>query len=220
MKFRDVLEREITSQGLSVAEVARASGLSKGAIYNILNGSTEDARIRPATRRALAQGCNRELHVLEDGSARFEEGVEAPTAPVSDALTMRLVPERPFLESRFVREAFDWLHEQEEQGALAGVGAVDRVFQRRSDFLSLEVENQGTVGLSEVRFDLGVTYAGSGPAASFPVRIPAHALPSERVEVTVFLSVGPPFCLQVRSPSFSDVEGQSGSLRGDIEFVH
>jgi len=60
MTFREALEREITTQGISVGEVVRKSNVSKGTIYNILNGTTEDARIRAATRRALAHGCDRE----------------------------------------------------------------------------------------------------------------------------------------------------------------
>ena len=67
MTFREALQQEIDAQGLSVAQVAKDSNLSKGAIYNIMNGTTEAARIRPATRKAIAAACGRALRADRDG---------------------------------------------------------------------------------------------------------------------------------------------------------
>ena len=131
MIFREALEREIAAQGISVAEVARISGVSKGAIYNILNGKTDESRIRPATKRAIARGCNRDLEMLRDGGVRFVEAGGEPSADRRPDVALRLTPGRPFLDGQFFREPFDWLHGLEEEGTPGGIRTVDRGFQRR-----------------------------------------------------------------------------------------
>lgn len=220
MTFREALEREIAAQGLSVAEVARASGISKGAVYNILNGTTEESRIRPATRRAIARGCNRELQTLEDGSILFVEKVQPHPAATLDDVALFLVPGRPFLESRFLRDAFDWLHELEEKGELIGARTVDRVFQKRHDFLSLIMENRGGVELSGVQFDMNVVFAGGGPSGRFPSGVDARLAVGERIETTLFLAAGPAYCLQLQRPAFTDVDGQTKGIGGSFQFTH
>ena len=74
MTFREALQSEINLQGLSVAQIAEASNVSKGAIYNILNGTTEDDRIRPGTRKALAQACDRDVVPEGEGVTFVERG--------------------------------------------------------------------------------------------------------------------------------------------------
>ncbi len=218
--FREALEREIAAQGLSVTEVTRNSGLSKGAIYNILNGKTEEERIRPATRRAIARGCNRELEVLEDGGVLFvERGQERPPDRPRE-VELRLAPGRPFLEERFLGEPFDWLHSLEEEGMLTGARAVDRVFQKREEFLSLVVENRGQVAVVEVRFDLRVMFENGGPARRFSSRLPAHVPSGGRVEQTLFLLGGPPYCLELVNPVFTDSEGQVKDIDATLTYLH
>lgn len=192
--FRDVLQQEIQSQGLSVADVAKTSGVSKGAIYNILNGTTEDARIRPSTRRALARGCRRELEVGPDGSSRFVEQLvsEADPAPADGAgIKVAFQPTRPFLRNCFVADVFNWLHEQEQKGALSGVDIVDQVYQKRHAFLSLIVENaSGTdVTNAEVRFSLDYD---NGPSKMFAYRTSRLAAGGSW-EATVCVCQGPSF---------------------------
>lgn len=192
--FRDVLQQEIQSQGLSVAEVAKASGISKGAIYNILNGTTEDARIRPSTRRDLARGCHRELKVGPDGSSRFVEQLLLETDPAQTGaagIKVAFQPTRPFLQDCFVADVFNWLHEQEQTGALSGVDIVDQVYQKRHAFLSLVIENaSGTdVRNAEVRFSLDYD---NGPSKMFACRTSRLAA-GDSWEATVCVCQGPSF---------------------------
>ena len=207
MTFREALERELTTQGISVTEVARGSGVSKGTIYNILNGTTEDARIRPSTRRAIARGCNRQLKVLADGGVLFVEPSEVSEAP-SD-ISLRFFSQRPFLSDHHVQEPFDWLHRMEETGALPGIRIVDRVFQRREDFLSLIVDNGSGAPIGEVQFDLRVVYEESGPAEVLSCRLVCHIPPGTQGEETLFLLAGGAFVLDILNPVFTDADGQT-----------
>lgn len=217
MTFREALAREIATQGISVIEVAQKSGVSKGAIYNILNGTTEEARIRPSTRRALARGCNRELKMMPDGDVVFvaSEG-EAPKAEALAGVFFEFAPHRPFLGQAHVREPFDWLYEQELQGALA-LRTVDRVFQRKDEFLSLEVFNEGDSAISGVQFILNVSYR-KGPSGKIACRIEPPVLPGARVEYTLFLLAGPPFSLTLADAMCQDAEG--GMCRIDADATY
>ena len=88
MTFKEALQAEINLQGLSVAIIAKASGISKGAIYNILNGTTEEARIRPSTCKAIALACDRELRHEDDGVEFVEFGKDmVRVSPRSRQLT-------------------------------------------------------------------------------------------------------------------------------------
>ena len=207
MTFREALEREITTQGISVGEVARKSNVSKGTIYNILNGTTEDARIRAATRRALAHGCDRELQVLPDGNVRFvvPEG-ESPPGEAAEVV-LRFLPFTDFLDQNHLREPFDWLYAQEESGALSGLGIVDRVFQRRPEFLGLEIHNIGDAALTEGQFLLDVRF-DTGPGGRIPCRIVQGVAPDERIQQTLFLLAGPAFELTVRDAVLTDTTGK------------
>ena len=222
MNFRDELDREITSRGLSVTEIARISRMSKGAIYNILNGKTEEARIRPATKRAIAAGCGRELEILENGGARFvdrQAKQEAPDArSFSAEVAIQFLPDRPFLEDRFLKAPFDWLQELEEAGVINGVRTVDRVFQKRTDFLSILLENQGSSTIDEVWFDLNVKLGDEGPSRTFGSRLTRPLEPGERFEETLFVLAGPQYSLNVERPGFKDAEGQIKAIEGALTY--
>jgi len=207
MTFREALEREITTQGISVGEVARKSRVSKGTIYNILNGTTEDARIRAATRRALAQGCDRELQVLPDGSVRFAlaEDQAPPGEPAEIAL--RFLPFVDFMSQHHLREPFDWLYAQEESGALTGLNIVDRVFQRRSEFLGFEIHNAGDTALLEGQIVLNIRF-DVGPRDRITCQTARGIAPDERVQQTLFLLAGPAFELTVQDAVFTDATGK------------
>lgn len=220
MTFRDALEREISAQSLSVAEVAQKSGLSKGAIYNILNGKTEEERIRPSTRRAIARGCNRNIEVSEEGAVLFVEHGRPGPVDEPGEVELRLVPGRPFLAEQFLREPFDWLYSLEEEGVLTGTRTVDRVFQKREEFLSLVVENRGQAVVTEVRFDLRVTFEGGGPAKQFSSRLSGYVPCGGHVEETLFLQAGPSYCAELLNPVFTDPEGQTKELDGDLKYSH
>jgi transcriptional regulator with XRE-family HTH domain len=220
MTFREALEREIASQALSVADIAEISGVSKGAIYNILNGKTEEDRIRPATRRALAKGCGRELEVLEDGGTLFVDPSDEVPRQVTPDITLQILSARPFLEDGFFSEPFDWLHGLEEKQVVSGLDAVDRVFQRREEFLSLAIENRGDRPISEARFDLKVTYSSGAAAAQFALKWPMSVAPGQRAERTLFLGAGPAFDLEIINPVCADEKGESRGLEGPLGYVH
>lgn len=220
MTFREALEREIAAQALSVADVAEISGVSKGAIYNILNGKTEEDRIRPGTRKALARGCGRELEVLQDGGFRFLDPADHVPRLIAPDVVLQLLPARPFLEEAFFREPFDWLHGLEEAERVSGLDAVDRVFQRREDFLGMSIENRGSAPVAELRFDLSVTFAPDAAAVRFALKWPVSAAPGDRAERTLFLCAGPPFELQILNPVCLDADGASRSLEGPAAYVH
>ena len=210
MIFRDALQAEINLQGLSVARVAEASGLSKGAIYNILNGTTEDARIRPTTRKALAFACNRKLRVDGDGVAFVEIGAESlpqPTLETRSDLTITWMEHRPFLAEHHAGAAFDWLQEMEVSRQLSGLGVVNRVYQNRPDFLSITIHNKGTYKVTQIRSMLRVVYGSPDLSYTFPVSLGDVLLPGALAEQTVFICVGNPYVLSVEQAECSTGEG-------------
>ena len=220
MTFREALAREIAAQGISVTEVAQKSRVSKGAIYNILNGTTEEARIRPSTRRALARGCNRMLKMMPDGGVVFAVSGEdeAPREVLLADVDFAFVPLRPFLSHAHVREPFDWLYEQEVRGSLS-LGTVDRVFQRREEFLSLEVFNEGDAAVLGVQFTLRVSYK-KGPAGKVACRIDPPVLPGVKMEYTLFLLAGPPFALELADARCVDAGGQVRRIDGEPAYSY
>ena len=220
MTFREALQHEITGQGLSVTEIARASGLSKGAIYNILNGKTVESRIRAATRRAIAGACNRKLVALDDGGVLFVESEGGAESIPSQDVVLRLDPFRPFLEDRFFREPFDWLHGLEEEGVLHGVGVVDRVFQKREDFLSLAIANTGPTSLVEFGFERRVAFGEDGPSERVPAQLPLDLPPGGDAEETLFVHAGPSFALELLNINFTDADGRTEAVSGPFRYVH
>ena len=198
MSFRHLLQLEIQTQGISVADVAKASGISKGAIYNILNGNTEDERIRPSTRHALARGCRRTLEIDPDGTNRFVSIGSATPDPkafvdpeVSPPLKVSFTPARPFRASSHVENIFNWLNELEEKGSLTGMHVVDRVYQKRSDFLSLVIENDAVDDLRTVEIPISIAF-DDGPSKTFSCRF-SQLFSGDRTEITVHVASGPPY---------------------------
>ncbi|MCZ6632718.1 MAG: helix-turn-helix transcriptional regulator [bacterium] len=220
MTFSKALDREITAQGISVTEIAKKSGISKGTIYNILNGTTEEERIRPSTRRRIAEGCNRDLKVLPDGGVLFIEPDTAPTAvETTYDLALRFMPFRPFWTDRFCKEPFDWLHQMEVSGALPGLGAVDRVYQKREEFLSLVVENASEVGVTRIRFDLRIAF-DQGPSEVLTCHLARHVGAGQDLEVSLFLLPERSFELEVMNPVFTDVDGQALGGISSISYTY
>ena len=215
MTFREALEQEISTQGISVAEVAAKSQVSKGAIYNILNGTTEDSRIRVGTRRALARGCERELQTLPDGGVVFVAPTEVVNKPVEanrpledvTDLSVQFLSFRPFFSQNHVSDAFDWLYKQEEDGKLVGLQIVDRVFQRREDFLSVIVENQGSGPIGNIAFEMQVDYA-LGVSGLIACQMGGLVAPGQKVEYTLFVLAGPAYKLSLVNGRFDDAQGQ------------
>ena len=207
MTFGKALEREIARQGIAVAEVAQKSGVSKGTIYNILNGTTEESRIRAATRRALARGCDRELRILPDGSVLFVAPESAADVEVSDEISFRFLPFRSFMSQNHLANAFDWLYAQEENGVLTGLQIVDRVFQRREDFLGLEILNNSDAAIDGLRFDLEIVY-DVGISGNVACRIGGVVNAQARVEYTVFLLAGPAFELTLSHATYTNISEQ------------
>jgi len=210
--FRKALQNEINLQGLSVAQVAKDSKVSKGAIYNILNGTTEDVRIRHVTRKALARACNREVRPDGDGVVFVEIGADRP--PQGDLESMESVlltwlAERPFLTDRHAGPAFDWLQKMEEAAKLPGLRLVDRVYQNRPDFLSLAVHNDGGSTVSQIRLSLNVTYESAGLAHDFAVRINGTLSPGASLEETVFVCAGAPYHLSIVRAELTTDDGSA-----------
>lgn len=201
MTFREALQAEINLQGLSVAQIAKDSSVSKGAIYNILNGTTEDARIRPATRKALAAACNREVRPEGDGVLFVEPGAETPVetadTQVSEQVVLSWRSDRPFLADDHVSAGFDWLHALEADGTLGGLRIVDRVYQNRAEFLSLIVSNRCDETIESVRLGFTVSYGKQSLSHDFTSFHAETCLPGEALEVTAFVCVGPPFTLSL-----------------------
>ena len=217
MTFKEALQAEINLQGLSVAQIATDSSVSKGAIYNILNGTTEDARIRPATRKAIASACNRDVRADGDGVVFVEIGME-PVAAVLSAVhqasvVLTWLSGRPFLKEDHAGPAFDWLHTMEEQKQLSGIRLVDRVYQNRPDFLSVAVHNKGKDPVLNVSIDLSVTYAASGPRHSFSTVLSEACLPGRSLEETVFVCAGAPFTLVVDRAQLTTASGEQRSAQ-------
>ena len=209
MTFREALQHEIDTQGLSVAQVAKDSNLSKGAIYNILNGTTEDARIRPATRKAIAEACGRELRADGEGVVFEYPGAVLPASPtrteVGDVV-LSWMRDRLFLKDRHASAAFDWIHRMEESGKLEGPRIVDRVYQNRPDFVSMMVHNKGPQPVERVSADVSVVVTAAGET-TYSVSVPGPIGPGESSEFTVFAGV--PCTLRVDRAECSDVAGRS-----------
>lgn len=217
MNFREALEHEIASQGLSISEITRISGVSKGTIYNILKGITKDARIRPLTRRAIARGCNRKLKNLGGGEVQFvDEGMNGFVNNSSD-VRLRFLPNRPFLSHQFFKEPFDWLHGLEEAGSVTGFQTVDRVFQKREEFLGLVIDNGSKRCLLEVWFDLKISFGSDGPSRKFSCRIQHQVEGGSALEKTVFLLAGPRYEVEILNPYFIDFKGRRNVI-GDPLF--
>jgi transcriptional regulator with XRE-family HTH domain len=208
MTFREALEREIAAQGISVAEVAQKSNVSKGTIYNILNGTTEEARIRAATRRAIARGCDRDIETLPDGSVVFVDPQEDQAVHSSQDIHFEWVPFRPFRGQAHLSEPFDWLHAQEEVGRLVGLKTVDRVFQQREDFLELVVKNMGDLNIVEISFTTHVVF-DNGVMANIESVIQGSILPGQSRRYTVFLLAGASYHLTLYDVTYLDENNQS-----------
>ena len=211
MTFKDALEREIAVQGISVAEVVQKSGVSKGTIYNILNGTTEDARIRAATRRAIAAGCNRDIEVLPDGGVVFVDPVQDHGNFDSATLVLNLLPFCAFRSQGHIAAPFDWLHAQEESGRLVGLKTVDRVFQQREEFLELEITNQSDSLIVQVDFKLHVVFE-NGVVGDIACSVGDAIGPTQTLQRTVFLLGGPGYHLTVSQATFTDEKNQSWQI--------
>lgn len=211
MTFKEALEREIAAQGIAVAEVAEKSGVSKGTIYNILNGTTEDARIRAATRRAIARGCDRDVEVLPDGGVVFVDPRQGQVGQQEGEVQMGLVPFCAFQSQAHVPEPFDWLHAQEESGHLNGLSTVDRVFQQREDFLELTLQNQTDQDIVLLNFNLHVVFE-NGIVGEIPCTINGPIRPAQVLQRTVFLLAGPAYHLTISQAGYKDEDQQSWQI--------
>jgi transcriptional regulator with XRE-family HTH domain len=214
--FKDALQTEIDLQGLSVAQIAQDSSVSKGAIYNILNGTTEDARIRPATRKALAAACNRDVRPDGDGVVFVESGAAQVTRQQSsqeDSVVLSWLTGRSFLTERHASAAFDWLHAREEVKELSGLHIVDRVYQNRADFLSLALNNKGAESITTVSVGLTVHYRDQDLSHSFSAGLSEPCAPGEFLEQTVFVCVGEPYSLSVEHADLTSATGAQQGAR-------
>ena len=207
MTFREALDREITAQGISVAEVAQKSNVSKGTIYNILNGTTEEGRIRAATRRAIARGCDRDIEVLPDGGVVFIHPQEDQAVQSSGDMQFEWVPFRPFRGDAHLSEPFDWLHTQEESGRLTGLKTVDRVFQQREDFLELSLKNLGDQNILEIEFTLHVVF-DQGVTANIQCVIQGPIPPRQLRRYTAFLLAGTGYYVSLTQVTYLDENNQ------------
>ncbi len=212
MTFREALQSEINLQGLSVAQIAEASNVSKGAIYNILNGTTEDDRIRPGTRKALAQACDRDVVPEGEGVTFVERGAETFQQVVreaTDAFVVSWMADRSFLPDRHVGQAFDWLHRMEQDGRHQGLQVIDRVFQKRSDFLALSFHNKGAIVASRIDLGLRVHYPSSATEQTFQVIVAETVLPGKSLEVSVFVCAGSAYTMSVAHAEIATPDGQA-----------
>lgn len=211
MTLKEAIEREIVSQGISAIDVSKASGVSKATIYNILNGLTDDTRIRPSTKRAIAKGCSRELRMLNDGGVEFvPPGSKAEALEIASNATVRLryAAGRPFLSDSFCREAFDWLHDMEASGRIPRCDVVNRVFQKRPDFLSFIIENAGRSDVTAALFSLDVSIPKSRVQRTFSFSDIHPIPPLARAEVTVFLAEADfDFDAEISQVTLYDVDG-------------
>ena len=213
MTLKEAIEKEVISQGISAIDISKASGVSKATIYNILNGLTDDSRIRPSTKRAIARGCNRELRILGDGGVEFIRPgprVEPPEAVPNAAVRLRYSAGRPFLTESFCQEAFDWLHDIEKAGRIPRCDVVNRVFQRRPEFLSLSVENTGHSEITSVIFSLAVLIPKGRLQRTFSFSGIRPTPPLSKAEITLFLSEAEfDFDIEISQVLLGDVEGSS-----------
>ena len=224
MTFRDQFQAEIQTQGISVADVAKASGISKGAIYNILNGTTEEDRIRPSTRHALARGCRRSLQIDSDGTHRFvSPGVAdltqvAPPAVGGAEIRVAFVSGRTFRPDLHAADIFNWLNEQEEAGALNGLGVVDRVYQKRSEFVSLVMENDTGGALRSVEIPISLAY-DSGPNKTFSCLFP-QIESGAKAEMTVQVGGGPAYTVILQDGWASLPDDTRGPISTQTTYRH
>lgn len=213
MTLKEAIEKEVISQGISAIDISKASGVSKATIYNILNGLTDDSRIRPSTKRAIARGCNRELRTLSDGGVEFVwPGLKAepPGIVPNAAVRLRYSAGRPFLTDSFCQEVFDWLHDVEKGGRIPRCDVVNRVFQKRPEFLSLSVENAGNSEIASVVFSLAVSIPKGRLQRTFSFSGIRPTPPLARAEITLFLSEAEfDFDVEISQVVLSDVEGTS-----------
>jgi len=219
--FREALQREINVQGLSVAQIAKASKVSKGAIYNILNGTTEDERIRPGTRKALALACDRDVIPEGDGVTFVKRGAEVPPDPgptgetsghdmsLAPSIVVSWLPNRPFLPEYHLGPAFDWLHGLEQKSQLSGLRLVDRVYQKRPSFLSIILHNKGSEVVARADVDLEVEYASLGVQETFHLSATEPVQPGHSLEQTVFVCAGAPYAAVIRRAKVTTTDGQN-----------
>ncbi|GEM_PF-1251407 len=213
MTLKEAIEKEVVSQGISAIDISKASGVSKATIYNILNGLTDDGRIRPSTKRAIARGCNRELRLLSDGGVEFVRPglkTESPEMPSGATVRLRYAAGRPFLSDGFCQEALDWLHDMERAGRVPRCDIVNRVFQKRPDFLSLSLENAGHSEITSVTFSLAVSIPKGRLQRTFSFSGLRPTPPLARAEVTLFLSDAEfDFDVEISQVALNDVEGEA-----------
>lgn len=220
MTLKDAIEKEIISQGISAIDISKASGVSKATIYNILNGLTDDVRIRPSTKRAIARGCGKELRMLGDGGIEFVKAGSKMEAPEPSNATIRLhyVSGRPFLSSSFCQEAFDWLHNMETSGRIPPCDVVNRVFQRRPDFLSLVIENTGPSEISAVNFLLDVSIPKNRLQRTFSFSGIQPTSPLRKSEVTLFVEEANfDFDVEISQIALRDADGIPCSMAWENE---
>ena len=211
MTLKEAIEKEVLSQGISAIDISKASGVSKATIYNILNGLTDDSRIRPSTKRAIAKGCNRELRILGDGGVDFvRPGLKAEASEVvpGASVHLRYASGRPFSSDSFCPEALDWLHDMEKSGRIPRCEVVNRVFQKRADFLSLVVENGGHSEITSVLFSLDVSIPKSRVQRTFSFSGIRPTPPLAKAEITLFLSEADfDFDVEVSQVALNDADG-------------
>ena len=213
MTLKEAIEAEIASQGISPIDISRDSGVSKATIYNILNGTTDDPRIRLSTKRAIAEGCGKGLRVLSDGGVEFvPPGGLAPDRiePVSVShLRLRYASGRPFLADGFCRDVFDWVHDLETSGRIPPCDVVNRVFQRRSDFLSLVCENLGDSSVTRALLSIRISIPDSRVQRTFSVTGAPAIPPLGSGEMTLFLSEASfDFDLEIPKVTFQEADGE------------
>lgn len=220
MTLKDAIEKEIVSQGISAIDISKASGVSKATIYNILNSLTDDARIRPSTKRAIARGCGKDMRTLGDGGIEFfKPGSKMETPePVNAAIRLRYVPGRPFFSNNFCQDAFDWLHNMETSGRIPPCDVVNRVFQRRPDFLSLVIENTGHSEVSAVNFQVDVSIPKSRLQRTFSFSGMQPTTPSRKSEITLFVEEANfDFDVEISRILLRDADGASCAMAWENE---
>ena len=212
MRLKEAIEDEIASQGISAIDISKASGVSKATIYNILNGLTDDSRIRPSTKRAIAQGCGRELLILDDSGVEFVSPgstLEAQDEFANASVVLQYLPGRPFLSGHFFQEPFDWLHDLETSSRIPRCDVVNRVFQKNTDFLSLIIENVSDANITASRFSLRVSILKSRIQKNFSLTRINPIPPLGKIEITLFLAEADfDFDLETAQVALHDIDGE------------